>query len=236
MGKETKGQFESRLKECGCWEHYKDVREGLKAEQRALPESERLSDQAIVGNLRESPQFASGNCCRFRKSGAEFSLGAVFEGGSGDLGPSVSLPSVSSGSGSGWLGKSGSGSSLYENSTSISSLTEEVFDGARGNKSSQPMRVVVEWVFEVLEDDGYPSGSLKTLEAAPSMGAFGLLKWARHSPNNKAEFYRSFVAKLLPSKSEIDAGLDFGDDGREAFARLDAFEAAVSRGELEAAG
>jgi len=71
----------------------------------------------------------------------------------------------------------------------------------------------VEWVYANM---GVKSLAFtkKRLEAdAPSPGAYGLWAWAVKSPANESEFYRNFLAKLLPSKSQIDTDDARFDDG-----------------------
>jgi len=51
--------------------------------------------------------------------------------------------------------------------------------------------------------------------AVPSKGAVGLLKWVQSSPSNAASFYSQIWAKLMPTKSQLDAEARFSDDGKE---------------------
>ena len=58
----------------------------------------------------------------------------------------------------------------------------------------------------------------------PSKGAVGLLKWVQTSPSNAATFYSSIWAKLMPSRTQLDAEARFSDDGKgelEIISRLE---------------
>ena len=62
-------------------------------------------------------------------------------------------------------------------------------------------------------------------DAVPSKGAVGLLKWVQTSPSNAATFYSSIWAKLMPSRTQLDAEARFSDDGKgelEIISRLEA--------------
>lgn len=48
---------------------------------------------------------------------------------------------------------------------------------------------------------------------APSIGAWSLREWVRASPENRSLFYRSFLGRLLPSRSQIDEKIEREDDG-----------------------
>jgi hypothetical protein len=83
------------------------------------------------------------------------------------------------------------------------------------DKPKANIREVVQWVFDFMEIDDV------TPDMAPSSGAWGLLKWARASRNNKTEFYRTLYAKFIPSKAQIDNEDKFADDGRKQLDILD---------------
>ena len=66
---------------------------------------------------------------------------------------------------------------------------------------------VVEWVASNMQvEDVLPSD-------APSSEAWGMLVWARRSPVNESQFWGSIYAKLLPSRSAIEAEQRYSDDG-----------------------
>jgi hypothetical protein len=70
-------------------------------------------------------------------------------------------------------------------------------------------RTVVQWVFDHIDiTDVRP-------EDAPSSGAWSFLQRVRTYPDLLKEFYRSIWAKMLPTRSEIEAREKFEDDGRE---------------------
>jgi hypothetical protein len=48
-----------------------------------------------------------------------------------------------------------------------------------------------------------------------------MLLWARRDPANQAEFYKTFVAKLLPARSVLDTEDRWYDQGRELFRTID---------------
>lgn len=66
---------------------------------------------------------------------------------------------------------------------------------------------VVEWVASNMQvEDVVPSD-------APSSEAWGMLVWARRSPINESQFWGSIYAKLLPSRSAVEAEQRYGEDG-----------------------
>lgn len=70
-------------------------------------------------------------------------------------------------------------------------------------------RKVVNWVFDHIDvADVEPSD-------APSAGAWSLLQRVRKHPDLLKEFYRTIWAKMLPTRSEIEATEKFEDDGRQ---------------------
>lgn len=73
----------------------------------------------------------------------------------------------------------------------------------------------VAWVFDNL--------ALRDLQPsdAPSPGAWGLVCWVRETPGNRTEFYRTIWPKLLPSRTQIDDGADWRDDGRKQLSEID---------------
>ena len=91
--------------------------------------------------------------------------------------------------------------------------------GSRGNPwvgdltmadvASKPqitVRRAVEWVFESVTVRDV------TAEDAPSAGAWALLKWARSTPTNQSDFYKSFSSKMLPSRQQLDQEERKSDD------------------------
>ena len=77
------------------------------------------------------------------------------------------------------------------------------------NKAPVSARQVVNWVF-----DNIDVADVKP-EDAPSSGAWSFLQRVRTYPDLLKEFYRSVWARMLPSRSEIEAREKFEDDGRE---------------------
>jgi len=70
-------------------------------------------------------------------------------------------------------------------------------------------RAVVQWVFDHIDiADVKP-------QDAPSSGAWSFLQRVRTYPDLLKEFYRTIWAKMLPTRSEIEAREKFEDDGRE---------------------
>ena len=70
-------------------------------------------------------------------------------------------------------------------------------------------RQVVQWVFNHIDVDDVEPGH------APSAGAWSFLQRVRKHPDLLKEFYRSIWAKMLPTRSEIEAREKFEDDGRD---------------------
>ena len=69
--------------------------------------------------------------------------------------------------------------------------------------------------------------------AVPSKGAVGLLKWVHSSPSNAASFYSQIWAKLMPTKSQLDAEARFSDDGNEELEILARLEATLEPEETQ---
>ncbi len=70
-------------------------------------------------------------------------------------------------------------------------------------------RAVVQWVFDHIDVTNVKP------QDAPSSGAWSFLQRVRTYPDLLKEFYRSIWAKMLPTRSEIEAREKFEDDGRE---------------------
>jgi hypothetical protein len=84
-------------------------------------------------------------------------------------------------------------------------------------------RAVVQWVFDHIDiEDVKP-------EDAPSAGAWSFLQRVRTYPDLLKEFYRTIWAKMLPTRSEIEAREKFEDDGREQLHLIDQIQRARDR-------
>lgn len=78
----------------------------------------------------------------------------------------------------------------------------------------------VEWVFDHIEiSDVKPKD-------APSAGAWGWLQLVRNNPAVKQGFYNQIVAKLIPSKAQMEMENRFRDDGRKIIALIERVKAA----------
>lgn len=75
-----------------------------------------------------------------------------------------------------------------------------------GGKKVATVRVV-EWVASNLQVSDVGPGD------APSSEAWGMLVWARRSPVNESQFWGQIYAKLLPSRSQIEAEQRYSEDG-----------------------
>ncbi len=88
-------------------------------------------------------------------------------------------------------------------------------------KSNVSARKVVQWVFDHIDvTDIGP-------EDAPSGGAWSLLTRIRKYPDLLKEFYRTIWAKMLPTRSEIEAREKFEDDGRQQLDIIDKLQRAA---------
>ena len=97
---------------------------------------------------------------------------------------------------------SGGEEAVGERVVSGSGATKAVFAG----KKVATVKVV-EWVASNMQvADVSPAD-------APSSEAWGMLVWARRSPVNESQFWGSIYAKLLPSRSAIEAEQRYSDDG-----------------------
>ena len=81
--------------------------------------------------------------------------------------------------------------------------------GEFDDKPAVTARAVVQWVFDHID-----VADVKPADA-PSSGAWSFLQRVRTYPDLLKEFYRSIWAKMLPTRSEIEAREKFEDDGRE---------------------
>jgi len=94
-------------------------------------------------------------------------------------------------------------------------VPQEEDDGPEDPEWAQnhvPMRKAVEWVFSAIG-----RSEVKKCDS-PGPGAWALLKWVRETDSkghrfNVSEFYRTFAAKLLPTRTQIDVEGDRADDG-----------------------
>jgi len=101
----------------------------------------------------------------------------------------------------------------------IDSIVLDVFEG----KPTASARQIVQWVFDHIDvEDIQP-------EDAPSPGAWSFLQRVRQHPELLKEFYRSIWAKMLPTRSEIEAREKFEDDGREQLHLIDQIRQARDR-------
>ena len=71
---------------------------------------------------------------------------------------------------------------------------------------------MIEWALEHLDDK-----KVKGVGHAPCPGAWSLLEWGR---DNKKEFMGGFVAKLIPSRSQLEMAERIRDDGRDLSDRI----------------
>lgn len=74
-------------------------------------------------------------------------------------------------------------------------------------KSGVSMLEAVQWVFDHLD-----APWVQPVDA-PSAGAWSLRDWARRHPGNRAEFYTTFVPKMLPTRQQLEKQAEpDGDD------------------------
>ncbi|OQA04091.1 MAG: hypothetical protein BWY69_00109 [Planctomycetes bacterium ADurb.Bin401] len=104
------------------------------------------------------------------------------------------------------------GASLAENNSDDDTILPAGDTVCMDNFCDKPpvtARAVVQWVFDHIDiADVKP-------EDAPSAGAWSFLQRVRTYPDLLKEFYRTIWAKMLPTRSEIEAREKFEDDGRE---------------------
>jgi len=91
------------------------------------------------------------------------------------------------------------------------------------DKPSVTARAVVQWVFDHIDIKGVKP------QDAPSAGAWSFLQRVRSYPDLLKEFYRTIWAKMLPTRSEIEARERFEDDGREQLHLIDQIQRARDR-------
>jgi hypothetical protein len=75
----------------------------------------------------------------------------------------------------------------------------------------------IEWVYENIDVN-------VEIEDCPSAGSWSMLQHVRKNAMNRKEFYKDFVAKLIPPKNKLDQDGRHEDDGRETLRVLDAVE------------
>lgn len=114
----------------------------------------------------------------------------------------------------------------------LSLMPQQLRRGVDSTKRAS-VREAAQWAFNNsrVELDSIDPGEV------PSRGALGLLVWVQATPANYSHFISTIWAKLLPSKSQLDAESRLADDGRAILAMLDEFEAsraaeAAARAEL----
>lgn len=86
-------------------------------------------------------------------------------------------------------------------------------------------RDVVEWVFNNVAT---PVEALSPLEA-PSRGAVTMLQQVKEHPSMYMDFMRTHWAKLIPTKSTIEAESRFRDTNEKVFKLFDAFEEDIKK-------
>ena len=74
---------------------------------------------------------------------------------------------------------------------------------------------IVAWVEYVAANLDVEGASLET---APAPGAWSLLLWAR---SERAEFFKNFLGRLMPTKTQIEEQNRFNDDGRTTIGLID---------------
>lgn len=56
---------------------------------------------------------------------------------------------------------------------------------------------------------------------APSVGAWSLREWVRENPGNRTLFYKTFLGRLLPTRSQLDSAIEREDDGSDVEATIE---------------
>lgn len=80
---------------------------------------------------------------------------------------------------------------------------------ALDGKPQISMIKVVQWAFEHLDSPGV------TPADAPSAGAWTMLTWARQNGDTRSEFMKTFMAKLMPNRQQVEDSERMSDDGVE---------------------
>ena len=83
----------------------------------------------------------------------------------------------------------------------------------------------IQWVYD---NAGTAPAAIKP-EEVPSHGSLRMLAWVQRSDADYGEFIRNIWSKTIPSKTEIERGGRFHDDGRELFSMLDDFEESLKQ-------
>lgn len=191
VGRETHGAFKARLKQEGRWPEFLAVRKRAAAE-RGL---KREADATLI----VWRDFAPGT-----KAGASSGAGAGKKKGTpgkragvgGDAGVSADPDGGDTGGGVVDAGGFGQPEVQY------------VESGVFSEKAESSIRDDVQWVYDNL-DVREPA-----VEDCPSAGAWALLNWVRSNRMyNQTEFYKSFVARLLPTRSDLVREEAHEDDG-----------------------
>lgn len=83
------------------------------------------------------------------------------------------------------------------------------------NWESINLRDAVEWAFDYVDIiDVAPKD-------APSPGAWSFLMWVRQNVATRAQFYKTNVTRLMPTRSTLDKETAFSDDGKAIRADID---------------
>ena len=98
--------------------------------------------------------------------------------------------------------------SLPRPQVGLGGLPQAVLEDFEG-KSRSTLRKDIEWVYQHFAMTGLEP------EDAPSPGAWGLLVWVRESKSNRSEFFKSLVAKLIPSRQAFDRDERELDESRD---------------------
>lgn len=88
----------------------------------------------------------------------------------------------------------------------------------KASEKAAPARSVVQWVAMNMAVEKVD------LSTAPDTSAIAMLKFARASAMNEANFWTQF-AKLLPSKAQLEQEARFRDDGRDVDNLIDRIQA-----------
>lgn len=75
----------------------------------------------------------------------------------------------------------------------------------------------VRWVMDNLKHEVLARGD------APTDAAFALWRWAKFSPNNETDFWKTFGSKLMPAQSESARKERMFDDNRRVMSKVEAF-------------
>jgi hypothetical protein len=193
---ESKASLKRRLTEDGRWSQFVEYREELKRNGMPTPE-------AWITAAAEFPEQGIGDGGRNEQPGRK-------DAGQQTELPAIPLPPLLSDESS---NASVAKTVLGNGWNKPDPVLREQFSG----KKPRNMRERIEWVW----------GSLGIVdiqpEDAPDSQSWFLLSWAR-TPAGKTEFFRSFVARLLPSKNSAEEEEKFFDDGRRVLEIIERVE------------